>query len=351
MVKGSHHTKESKAKIGKNPKCGFQKGNTVNSINYVGKKFGKLTITDQYRSGSKTMALCLCDCGQYKSIIAHRVSGGYTKSCGCLRAERPTNYWTGKNHSKETRAKMSNSQKGHFVSKETAAKISAANTGRTHSEEAKLNMSMAQKERFENNPELRIERSKILKAWHKNNDNPMKGKTHTEEARAKISASMIGENNINYVPRIEKPCAICGKPVEILSTHAAEDAACSDTCRNTLTYTKFLGENNPNWRGGSCEDPYCDIWFDKEYKSDIKDRDGKCMNPKCKHITDVLHIHHIDYDKMNCHPWNLITLCNSCHSLANFNRENHTLYYQDLMTEFYNYEYEQQLSLLEAVNQ
>ena len=174
MRKGSHHTEESKAKIGKNPKCGFQKGNTVNSINYVGKKFGKLTIIDQYRSGSKTMALCLCDCGQYKTIIAHRVSGGYTKSCGCLKKEIFKNNphpWVGKKHSKETRAKMSNSQKGHFVSEETRQKNSIS-----------------------------------MHEWYKYNDNPKKGMPVSEETRFKMSISAIerckanpeavsGENN------------------------------------------------------------------------------------------------------------------------------------------------------------
>ena len=116
----------------------------------------------------------------------------------------------------------------------------------------------------------------------------------------------------------------------------------------------WLGENSSAWRGGISCDPYCDVWADQEYKADIRERDGnECMNPDCwgKCNGNTPHIHHIDYDKKNCHPWNLITLCASCNCRANFSRENHTLYYQDLMTEFYNYEYEQQLSLLEAVNQ
>ena len=29
---------------------------------------------------------------------------------------------------------------------------------------------------------------------------------------------------------------------------------------------------------------------------------------------------HIDYDKLNCNPDNLISLCNSCHSKTNYNR-------------------------------
>jgi len=110
--------------------------------------------------------------------------------------------------------------------------------------------------------------------------------------------------------------------------------------------------NHPQWRGGISCDPYCDAWADQEYKADLKERDDNmCMNPDCWNTSETLCLHHIDYDKKNCSPSNLITVCTSCNSRANSNRENHTLYYQDLMTEFYGYEYEQQLSLLEAVNQ
>jgi hypothetical protein len=76
------------------------------------------------------------------------------------------------------------------------------------------------------------------------------------------------------------------------------------------------------WKGGiSCE-PYCSVWKDKEYKEDIKARDNyKCQNPDCWKTSEKLVIHHIDYDKKNCKPGNLITLCNSCNVRSNFNRE------------------------------
>jgi len=82
------------------------------------------------------------------------------------------------------------------------------------------------------------------------------------------------------------------------------------------------GLNHYNWKGGISCDPYCDAWADKEYKKSIKKRDNyTCQNPDCWGASQRLTIHHIDYNKKNCHPSNLITLCSSCNSRANFNRK------------------------------
>ena len=40
-------------------------------------------------------------------------------------------------------------------------------------------------------------------------------------------------------------------------------------------------------------------------------------------------VHHKDYNKNNCNPDNLITLCNSCHSKTNTNREYWIEYFKD----------------------
>ena len=119
-------------------------------------------------------------------------------------------------------------------------------------------------------------------------------------------------------------------------------------CRRKEFSIKYSGKNNhmygkcgplsPSWKGGiSCE-PYCDVWLDKEYKESIKERDDyQCLNPdcwgNCNHLP--LTIHHIDYNKKNCEPQNLITLCRSCNSRANKDRKWHTVWYQTILNKRY----------------
>jgi len=100
------------------------------------------------------------------------------------------------------------------------------------------------------------------------------------------------------------------------------------------------GSEHWNWQGGLSVEPYCLIWADNIYKKAIKDRDSNmCQNPYCFKIvySRALSIHHIDYNKKNCHPSNLITLCIGCNSRANKDRDWHTEWYQTLMHNKYGY--------------
>ena len=99
-------------------------------------------------------------------------------------------------------------------------------------------------------------------------------------------------------------------------------------CYHERLSVKRLAEGNPAWKGGiSCE-PYCYEWSFKEFKEYIKERDdNKCLNPDCFGNIHRLNVHHIDYNKKNCEPENLITLCASCNSRANKDREWHEAWY------------------------
>jgi len=77
---------------------------------------------------------------------------------------------------------------------------------------------------------------------------------------------------------------------------------------------------------------YCQIFSDNEFKNSIKERDNyKCSNKDCWETTKTLCIHHIDYDKKNCHPDNLICVCISCNVRANSNKSYWEKYYKSLI--------------------
>ncbi len=107
-------------------------------------------------------------------------------------------------------------------------------------------------------------------------------------------------------------------------------------CQNILRSVRLSGNGNPNWKGGIQNKPYCEIWSNLEFKESIKFRDDyKCLNPHCSNKSDILVIHHIDYNKDNCDNNNLITLCNSCNVKANYDRDWHTSWYKALLYQRY----------------
>jgi hypothetical protein len=55
-----------------------------------GDQFGRLTVTGpESRLGARNQraVLCRCECGSEKVVALDKLRSGYTKSCGCLRAE------------------------------------------------------------------------------------------------------------------------------------------------------------------------------------------------------------------------------------------------------------------------
>ena len=57
-------------------------------------------------------------------------------------------------------------------------------------------------------------------------------------------------------------------------------------------------------------------------------------------LNKELHIHHINYDKLLTHPANCVSLCLSCHSKTISNRTHWTKFFQSLLSERYDYKYE-----------
>lgn len=130
-------------------------------------------------------------------------------------------------------------------------------------------------------------------------------------------------------------CDVCGKKLLRFSSHIHDKNFCNKDCYGIWKSENFQGDGNPNhgsiamfgsanpnWKGGTTWDEYCETWKDRDFKNDIKLRDNhECQNPDCRKNSKKMDVHHIDYNKKNCHPKNLITLCTGCNARANFKRD------------------------------
>lgn len=99
------------------------------------------------------------------------------------------------------------------------------------------------------------------------------------------------------------------------------------------------GNKNPNWHGGTEFAPY-PFEFNEQLKEQIRNRDNytcqNCGMTEEEHLIvkgQILTVHHIDYNKKNCKETNLITVCDSCNTRANFNRDYWLDFYSSKLVE------------------
>lgn len=259
----------------------------------------------------------------------------------------------------ETRKKISLSQKGHIpwnknlkMSGEFRKKVSDGHKGQIPwntnlSKEMQPNWQGLNSHTKEYKRKKRIERSrrngvkergetKNPGNFPKNHIPWNKGQKCSLEVKQKISKTLKerGCSKQEKNPRWKggKPkCIICGK---ILSSYDAKK--CSGCYRKAIIASKasfkkgqFAGSKHYNWKGGISREPY-GFDFNKELKELIRKRDlykcRKCGAPQ-EEFVKRLPIHHIDYDKKNNNPKNLITLCQKCNPEVNYSRDYWTDYF------------------------
>jgi 5-methylcytosine-specific restriction endonuclease McrA len=150
-------------------------------------------------------------------------------------------------------------QKGYKLAftPEIRKKISEAGKGRKHSEETKKKISDIQKQQYKNG-----ERTLSFK-----------GRKHSEETKRKMSEAHKGEKS-------------------------------------------YL------WKGGISYSQEYSVDWTRHLRVVIRERD-RYICQLCGELQGdyAFDVHHIDYNKLNCNPNNLITLCRSCHIKTNQNRE------------------------------
>lgn len=158
-------------------------------------------------------------------------------------------------------------------STETKKKISNALRGHKHSEKTKQKMSFSHKGQSSGNKGKRGQ-----KAWNK-------GKTWSQEIKQKISKANKGK--------------LKGK--KFTNEHKR---------RMRENHADFKGNKNPFWQGGKSFEPYTTDWTET-LKRSIRERDNYICQ-LCNQYGNT--VHHIDKNKQNCNPKNLITVCRNCHS-------------------------------------
>lgn len=190
--------------------------------------------------------------------------------------------------------------KGKIVSQKTKKRMSLASIKRwkdpQYRKKQAIKQRLATKRRWEN----KDYRKKMILKFHtrmneelrKRLSDANKGKKHTIEQRKKISISNRGLKR-------------------------------SQETKKRLSLSK-MREKNPFWLGGKSFEPY-GLAFNKELKEQIRKRDNytcqQCGKTE-KQLGYKLATHHIDFNKQNNNPSNLISLCRICHRQTYFSRQN-----------------------------
>lgn len=210
----------------------------------------------------------------------------------------------GRKTSEETKIKIGLFQKNRVHSKEQNEKHNAKIRGTHPSEETKRKMSESAKKNgtglWMTGKHHSIETRKKISFYQKN-------KIVSNETKLKMSKSRIGthpsEETKNKMSKIAKERHYRPSPLR--------------------------GEKCHFWKGGITNDPYPYDW-NKTLKRSIRKRDNfTCQLCGKKQDNKNFSVHHIDYDKLNCNPNNLITLCSSCHTKTNSKRDKWLEYFKN----------------------
>jgi len=98
---------------------------------------------------------------------------------------------------------------------------------------------------------------------------------------------------------------------------------------------QYKGSLASGWIDGRASlDNHYSIDWTRTLRRSIRERDHyTCQLCGAQQEDRAFSVHHIDYDKQNCNPDNLITLCEICHSKTNYKRD----YWKEFFTLLTNY--------------
>lgn len=194
-----------------------------------------------------------------------------------------------------------------------------------------------------NDPENRAKMSAAMSG----ENNPLFGKTPSEETREKMRVSHMGEKNANFGKiHTEETKGKIGAASRG-RTHTEEFKAKMSGENNPMkrpeVRAKISGANNGNWQGGKSYEPYCSAFNEerREYVRNLNDRTCTiCAKSTLQNISKDgnwigrLAVDHLDENKMQgCADWEwrLTALCTSCHGKIQNHKLKHHLLLQLLL--------------------
>lgn len=162
-------------------------------------------------------------------------------------------------------------------------------------------------------------------------DMMLKGFRHSNETKEKMRIKKVGKKfSIEHKEKLRR--AHIGKQPMLGKKHS-EETKQKIREKRKLQIMKNVGIKNYFWCGGIFKNPYPKNWTET-LKRSIRERDNYiCRMPGCGKLQGdkAFDVHHIDYDKKNCNPDNLITLCHECHVKTNHNRSYWIEYFKNLL--------------------
>lgn len=158
-----------------------------------------------------------------------------------------------------------------------------------------------------------------------------KGRSHTEKTKEEMSKNRTGNKNSFYKNVHSEKSKQKNREAHLGKKHSK---VTKQRISEAIKGTK-IGCDNPAWLGGKSFEPYSAEWT-PELREQIRKRDNyTCQILECGLVQNGRphDVHHVDYNKKNSTPLNLLTLCVSCHARVGVNREYWTSFFQILQTE------------------